>query len=393
MTDEEAAQLIEQTAGRLGIAGLLTTAYARALCAESEGHPYVMKILLGEVAKTQRLTKIERIVAAKEDVLEALFERTYAGLSPAAKRMFLLLANWRSSVPRVALEATLLRSANERMDVTEAIEELWRSSLVELHEADDEAGAFIAVPLAAGIFGRRKIETSPYKSAVEADEEILQLCGVAQSADYRHGVAPRLEHLFRGIAERIAAGRMDFIEHLPMLEFIARRSPRAWLWLSQMHEELGEADAREGAKEAVRRFLETIHAPEEKEEGWERLARLCRRDRDAVGEIHALTELCELPGADLIRVSGVANRVNELLVARPVDSDEKRIVVRRLIDALQGRIGQGDGYDYSRLAWLYLHMRDTRQASRIVLEGLRVDPSNAHLLNLRQRIERESRGV
>jgi len=155
-----------------------------------------MKILLGEVAKTRRLVNVERVVAAKEDVLDALFERTYASLSLPGSGSFLLLAGWRSAVPRVALEATLLRTANERMDVESAIEELWRSSMLELHEADGQSGAFLTVPLAAGMFGRRKSETSPYKSAVEADSEILQLCGASQSTDFKRGVAPRLTGCF-----------------------------------------------------------------------------------------------------------------------------------------------------------------------------------------------------
>jgi len=71
------------------------------------------------------------------------------------------------------------------------------------------------------------------------------------------------------------------------------------LWLSRMYEECAGADGREGAKEAVRRFVEAAETTDEKAEGWELLARLCRADADVVGEIQALAELCDLPGAEL----------------------------------------------------------------------------------------------
>ncbi len=391
MTDEEATLLIGQTAQRFGVGAILTRAYADEICSESEGHPYVIKILLGEVAKTKTLTRVIRIVAAKEDVLEALFERTYAGLTPAGKRVFLLMACWRSAVPRVALEATLLRPANERMDVANTIEELWRSSMIELHEADGETGAFVSVPMAAGLFGRRKMETSPYKSAVDADSEILQMCGASQGTDFKQGVAPKLERLFGGIATSIAAGRMQFKDQIPMLEFIARRLPQAWLWLTRMHEEFGGLDGREGAKETTRRFLEAPTTPDEKAVGWELLVRLCRADGDVVGEIQALAALCEIPGVDLSRVSRVANRVNEILrtTGGLVDSDEKRIVVQRLVDAFETRIADGSGDDLSRLAWLLLHAREPRRAAVVVRKGLKLEPTNYHLQNLKQRLERE----
>jgi len=90
-------------------------------------------------------------------------------------------------------------------------------------------------------------------------------------------------------------------------------------------------------------------------------------------------------------VSRVANRVNELLVMSRghVDSDEKRIVVRRLIEALEDRIGEGAGDDFSRLAWLYLHARDPKRAADIVRAGLSRDTDNFHLQNLKHRLERE----
>jgi hypothetical protein len=115
MNDEEFDELTKATALRLGISGLIDEAYRDELYHESDGHPYVLKILLGEVAKASKRVKIERIVAGHDEILDVLFERTYAELSPVAKRVFLTLANWRSAVAELAVEAVLLRPANDRM--------------------------------------------------------------------------------------------------------------------------------------------------------------------------------------------------------------------------------------------------------------------------------------
>ena len=51
MDEDEARKLVDQTVVRLGIQNIVTDSYAEKLIAQSEGHPYVIKILLGEVAK------------------------------------------------------------------------------------------------------------------------------------------------------------------------------------------------------------------------------------------------------------------------------------------------------------------------------------------------------
>jgi len=107
MTEDESDELVDVTSQSLGIKTILTHEYRKQLIRESDGHPYVIKILLGEVAKAKKLVKVDRIVASKDKILDALFERTYLVLSPAAKQVFLTLCNWKSTVPRIALEAVM----------------------------------------------------------------------------------------------------------------------------------------------------------------------------------------------------------------------------------------------------------------------------------------------
>ena len=50
MNEEQANMLVEQHAARLGIGNLVTREYRQELIGESEGHPYVIRIMLGQVA-------------------------------------------------------------------------------------------------------------------------------------------------------------------------------------------------------------------------------------------------------------------------------------------------------------------------------------------------------
>ncbi len=109
MTDKEARELIGSVSTSLGINRLMTQDYAKEIIRESDGNPYVIKILLGEVAKAKRLVALRPIVASQDEILDALFERTFAGLSPASKRIMFLLSSWRSTVPELAIHAVLAR--------------------------------------------------------------------------------------------------------------------------------------------------------------------------------------------------------------------------------------------------------------------------------------------
>jgi hypothetical protein len=124
MNDDEARELIERTASHLGVRKLISSSYISELIRQSEGHPYVIKILLGEVAKNKQAGSIPHLIAGSDEILTALFERTYSALSPCAQRAFLTLAAWTSSVPRLALEAVLLRSTQERFEVQAGVETL-----------------------------------------------------------------------------------------------------------------------------------------------------------------------------------------------------------------------------------------------------------------------------
>ena len=295
MSDDEATTLVDQHATWLGIEDLLTGTYRNELVKESEGHPYVIKILLGQVAKEQRAVNPKRIVAASDHLLNALFKRTYNALSPAAQRVFLLLCSWRVFVPEVAVEAVSLRPGTERFDVARALEELVRFSLVESTTSANDGERFVGVPLAAAVYGQRELEISPFKVAVEEDKRILMEFGAGKREDSHRGVYPRIENLVRTVARRVSNNPIELAKALPILEYLANRFPATYLRLADLVLEVNDnTEAKEQAKTYVRNFLMEAEIAD-RYGAWMRLARLCRISEDSRGEIHAICEAALLP--------------------------------------------------------------------------------------------------
>ena len=384
MTRTECDVLAHATAAKFGIEPWLSEQILQELYEESEGHPYVVKVLVGEAAKRGQPGNVKRIVAAREDILVALFERTYATLSPAAQRVFLTLASWRSSVPQLALEAVLLRPDNERMDVSAAVEELEKSSLIDvsISPADDER--FLSVPLVGAVFGKQKLTVSSYKSAIESDVALLRSFGAGQPGDAATGVAPRITRFFRDVARLVSESPDKLEAYIPMLEMLARQQSPAWLLLSELYEDQGNRYLP-SAIEATRRFLEKEPG---RPEGWKRLAELSRRNDDYLGEIQARVEGATLPDAPLSAASNAAHRLNGMLGRQELTLDlaEKEILAKRLLGLLEARRGEVDASDCSRAAWLSISIKDFENARRWTDLGLELDPSNPYCQKLDSRL-------
>ena len=392
MSESECLELINLTARSLGITHLLNPSYATELINESEGHPYVIKVLLGEVAKAGKRTNVEHIVASREEILDALFERTYGNLTPAAKRVFLTLCGWRSTVAQLAIEAVLLRQEKERIDVVGAVEELRKSSFVEVTEAEKDGQLFISVPLVASFFGRRKLEVSPMKSAIQADMPLLLAFGAAQASATGQGLLPRLNKLFRNVAREVSQNPDKLHDHVPMLEFLARNYPPAWKLLASLYEESSLKDRVALAKEALRRYLETAPSIKERLETWRKIVGLCQQSLDVQGEIQALVEMSQLAGTEFSDISNAANRLNQLFRDRylVVDSSERSVLIEQLASVMESRIGEGNATDCSRLAWLFLNAHDQQRARQYAEKGLELEPGNIHCANLGDRLRRDA---
>jgi hypothetical protein len=379
MEREEHCELVDDVASRLGITEPVTTDLQDRLYEESGGHPYITKILIGEMLGNGHLVPLNR-AANRDAMLDALFERSYSALSPAAQRAFLTLCGWRSLVPRVGLEAALMRSDSEPIDIESALDELEKFSLVDRY-ADSDNTAYLAVPLAASIFGKRKVVTSPYKSLIDADLELVRGFGAMSSTDVGQGIDKRVQRMVRAIAKR-AEGGEEIRSGLDVLAYIAGQYPRAWLYLADLQ---GEQGLTESVGDSIRRYVESVPSDPE---GWRRLVSHLRATGDTRGEINARVQMAQVPTVGFGDVSTAAARLNSMLSAGKltIDSDEKKGLAASIRAVLEARINEADSTDLSRLAWLCMHLQDPQAARQFVDLGLERDPANEHCVRLNARL-------
>jgi hypothetical protein len=231
MAFAEFQNLVSSTASRLGIVHLVleTPDYVRSLHRETFGHPYVVKIVLGEIARDGRIRHVERILAKRDDILDALFQRSFERLSLPAQRTFLLLCSWRSIVPLVALDAVQRRSGNaENIDVEAAVEELAVSSMVEiLRPNEKEDPRWVNVPAAAFKFGSGRVRHHSYTPEILADSKYLRLLGPLKTVAIDAETLD-LTYFFARSAEALAAQSLAKDQVLDVTMHLARAVPGAW---------------------------------------------------------------------------------------------------------------------------------------------------------------------
>ena len=382
MEKGEAETLVEQTAVSLGITPMISTKQRDLIIEEANGHPYVIKIMLGEIADAQKFSKPKHLIARKEDILNALFERTYVNLSPIASRVFLTLSGWRSLVPQLAVEAVLLRHGSEGGDPEAGIDQLVRMSLIERTSANDGTD-FLGIPLTAALFGRRKLRVSPIRAVIENDIRFLQDIGATESSGLKEGIRPRVEIFFRKTARKISEGDTSLEDMRPVLEFLAGGHPPAWLLLAEIQQEVSNSEEIGNAAEYVRRYLETQPPAVHAQAAWRRLVSLYRHASDVMGGCSAFLNAAEIIAPPIEEISTMANWLNnsgELLSDMKVI--ERRALFEPLAKLMEEHFDCASATDLSRLAWLHLHSGDERRASEVAEVGLLREPDNIHCQRL-----------
>jgi hypothetical protein len=334
-----------------------------------------------------RLRRIERIVAGRDDLLDALFERTYARLSPAGKRVFLTLCNWRSLVAHLALDAALLRPSQvERIDTPAALDELRRVSFIDEHVSPKDGRLFLSVPLVGSVFGKRKLSVSPDRIEIESDTRFLQRFGPMQPSDVQSGIQPRVHRLFRSLSDELGKGKLDLPAEKPVLELIARSYPPAWLMMADLWRESGDTDALTEARSALSRYIETAPPTDEQRAAWERVAAIERQRNEWFEFVNAQVHIAELPEANIATISAVVNTFNSVIRHLESDAEARLAIARRLAAVMEPKIGTGDATDCSRLAWVLIHSGRIDRALEIIECGLQLDPTNEYCRKLKAKV-------
>lgn len=385
MERDEAELLIQQTAKALGVESKLRSEHIDAVYEQSDGHPYIIKMLLGEMADGGTIGKPEKVIARKEDILEALFERTYQNLSPVAVRILLTLSRWRSLVPQLAAEAMLLRHdhAGENIDPEAAIDQLIRMSFIERITGGDGSD-FLRVPLTAALFCRRKLDVSPDHALIEEDFRFLNDFGATAVTVRNPEFHGRMTSFFRRTARKVVEGHIEIDSVRPIVEFFARNYARAWLLMADLEDEVsGPVEAAA----CVRRYLESGAEQQEAAEAWKRLAELYQRAGDILASCSAFLKAAELYAPTLEEVSRMANLANGATDVRDrMDVQQRRTILEPLAELMESFREFASATDLSRLAWLYLNCGRKEEALEITRNALKREPSNIHCLRLYDRL-------
>ena len=389
MESSEAQALITQACITLSIEDKIGPQEREQLIEDSDGHPYVIKIILGEVANSGKFEKPSKLIARKEDILDALFERTFASLSPMAARIFLMLVGWRSLVPQLAAEAVLFRHGGEQGNPGSNIDRLVRTSLIDRISAGDQMD-FLEVPLTAALFGRRKLEVSPIRAVIEGDTKFLQDIGASKSSALKEGIRPRLETFFRRTGRKIVEGKTSLDDVRPILEFLARGYSPAWIMLSDLEQEINGRINTEKAVEYIRLYLETHPEPEMAAKAWQKLVYLYRLSQNVIAGCDAFLRAAETSDPPLDEVSEIANWLNNSDALKDtLDVEDRKPLCSPLSRLMEQKIGECSATDLSRLAWLYLHSGETARARDLADLGLRREPSNIYCGRLVTRLENQ----
>jgi hypothetical protein len=389
MSRAETDSLISITSRKLGSENLFNGSIRDDIFDQSDGHPYVVNIVVGEITDKGVSSKPEKIIASKDDILNALFERTYNNLSTVAKRIFLTLSGWRSYIPEIAIEALVFRNQQESFDAEAAVTELDRMSLIQKRSGDDGA-LFVGVPLAAAIFGQKKLATSPLRTAIELDIRFLQELGPASATSVRHGLAPKVRKLVSGLAAKISDGKSNFGDSRGLLEFIASRYPEGWILLADLVAETRPADFDEIEREYLRRYIEAGSRALDIGLVWDRLARSYRSSGDVFAACDAYTRAFQVAEAPYYAISNVANWLNNQRDAfASYDLPDRKAVFMPLATLMEARIGEARATDLSRLAWLHLHAGNLTRSTEVARLGLSTEPDNIHCQRLIERLSQD----
>lgn len=386
MEYEEADTLITRTAAQLRIEPLIGKTEKETIFEQSGGHPYVIKITLGAIADAGRFIKPANVIARKEEILDALFERTFASLLPVAARIFLTLSSWRSLVPQPAVEAVLLRNGSEQIDPEAGIDQLLRMSLIERTSADDGTD-FLEVPLTAALFGKRKLEVSPIRAIIDSDLKFLQEIGATTKAGLKDGLGPKVEIFFRRIARRLSEGNNDLREMRPMLEFLARRHPPSWLQLASIEQESLNQAWKKNAAEYIRRYLETRPPTLQAQAAWQHLFSIYRMQGDAIAACDAFMKVADSAPPPYSEVSSMANWLNtDEKWKKILDTSGRKLLLTPLIRLMEARHSEATATDLSRLAWLHLLSGDVDRAMNTAQDGLRQQPESVYCRKIIERL-------
>jgi hypothetical protein len=382
MERPEATELISAVAQELGIEDLVSDEVVRRVFEYSEGHPYVIRVIMGEMAKEGRYVPPKSLLPRRIDIVDAVFERSFNKLSPDGRRVFLTVGSWKSIVSELALLVVLGR---ENVDVERGIEECVRLSLIERKYFLDEQPGYVA-PQLARLFAAKKLEGDSDRPLIQGDLQILQRFGVIPTAQPVQ--IPQDEAIQKFVERCLQEAPTDADDgaHLDsILVRLAEMWPKGWLPLAQYR--LGREAAQEDIEYALRRSVE--ETPSSKESHLLR-AQYAWSVGDEATFIASRLRAVEVDPSDHHLLREVALEVCKYINSHSstIPRTRRGIYLASLRDHMSKEAHLLDATGFSRLAWLFLLEENTEMAAKYAKRGLALEPENEHCQKIIERLER-----
>jgi hypothetical protein len=396
----EAKQMLNQQAEVLGITNIVSDEVIEEIHEATDGHPYVMRVLLGEIAKERRVIPLRQLIPRRYDVVNSVFERSFDRLTSDGRKVFLVVSNWKSVVFEIALIAVL---SSENVDVARGADECVQLSI--LHRDYTESGqATYSAPELARAFGRKKLEGDPDRIELEECVSLVQNFGplasasVASSQGQDKVVQRFVKWCFREAAQRFEESRE--VKNAPgtrrveiprldaLLESMATVVPVIWLEVATFRRQFGLP--RTSIESALRKAVEENPASKE--------ARVMRADfarsiGDDITQVSSLISAVEVAPADLPLIMNAAAALTSFIDRRKeaLPPARRGIYLASVRSNMERLCDKLDAVGLSRLAWLFLLEGNEAKAREYANMGLRRNPQDPDCKNILARLDGNKR--
>jgi hypothetical protein len=380
----EAEQMLVEAARSLNIERLMTPDAIDRIYAYTGGHAYVMRVVVGEMAKDGCYTPPAQVMGRRQDIVDAVFERSFNKLTEAGRNIFLLVANWKSNVPEVGLIVVL---GVRGIDAMAGLDECRRLSLVYLMELPDSQ-SFYSVPQLARGFAHKKLQGDPDRLVIQQDLATLQKFGVVSSIPTGDDSESRLIAQFSNECfGEIGNGEEAVSRADRLLEALSNSWAPGWRKLAAFRRQSGGED--ESVAYALRRAVE--EEPFSKD-AWLDRAEFARESGDDAVRIASLVSAVDADPNDVDLVREVSfqlcryvnSHINEIPKAR------RGVYVASVRSHMQRVAAKLDATGLSRLAWLFLLEDNVTKAREFANKGCELDSTNSHCLKILLRLDGQS---
>jgi hypothetical protein len=383
MEYDEARRMLGAVARELNVEGIATEEVVRSIFENTEGHAYLMRVVMGEVAKEGRYVPPRQLVSRRLDIVDAVFERSFDKLSDAGRYVFLIVTNWKSAVPAIALVVVL---GDVDIDVESGIDECLRLSLISRDYLVDGQPCYSA-PLLARLFGQKKLLGDPDRLVIQAQLETIRRFGVIDPHSTQRRSQDHLTEQFvawccdpsSAATQTIDPAKLDRI-----LQALAEMWPAGWLALARFREANGAQRAL--IEHALRRAVEEMP---EKKEAWLARADYAASVRDDSTRISSLISAVEAAPGDVALISDVAGEVTRYVSdhAAEIPRTRRGVYLAAVRERMEHVADVLSPDQLSRLSWLFLLEQNEERARHYARLGLKKDPTNTHCENILRRLD------